>query len=149
MKTMEKINRMAVQVVSNLQVFPPGDSKDSKVSLYKKGKVSAETFAQGIKRIKAAFPKLPALWYELLDEMLDVEKFTDERFKDSVYHLIKNCPYPEPTIANIISFDKHIILFTYDELIKMSNDFSPDSRRVFLNKYELADNNSKLWKLKN
>ena len=88
------------------------------VSIYGKGKVCGEAFAQGCKRIRAAFSKLPDGWYSVLDEMLDVEGFTDKRFKDAVFNLIKCCKYPEPTIAEIIGFDHSFKLYTYYEMLE-------------------------------
>lgn len=94
------------------------ETKSNELSIYKSGKVSAETFAYGVKKIKDAFPKLPASWFLVLDEMVDEEKFSEERFKDAVNSLIKNCVYPEPTIANIISFDRTVKVYTYHELME-------------------------------
>jgi len=89
-------------------------------SIYGLGTVTPEAFAQGVKRIKQAFPKLKAPWYEILGEMLSENEFTDERFKDAVFNLINTCQYPEPTIANILSFDK--MYFTYTQVVKLCQD---------------------------
>lgn len=115
------------------------------VSIYGQGKVSTKTFAECIIRIKKAFPDLPDGWYDILEELLDAEKFTDKRFIDAAKNLIINCQYPKPTIANILSYDKKMQLYTYDELIKLTTDLSNESRRLFLQKYEIKDNIRKLW----
>ena len=99
-----------------------------------------------IVNLKRAFPKLPEGWYKLLEEMIDEEKFTDQRFTDAVKNLIKNCLYPEPTIANILSFDKMSKLYTYNELLEISKDYSNENRKSFLNKFEIIDTVKKLWR---
>jgi len=90
--------------------------QDREVSLYGEGNVSAETFTIGAARIKQAFPKLPIGWYKILETMIDEENFTDKRFADSVNNLIKTCPFPEPTIANILGYDKKVKIYTYNEV---------------------------------
>ena len=96
-------------------------SGSQEVSLYKPGEVSAEAFAHGARRIKDAFPKLPANWYSVLEEMIDEERFDDLKFKDAVINLIKTCPYPEPTIANILGYDKKVRIYSYQELLEKHN----------------------------
>ena len=76
------------------------------VSIYKPGTISPKVLAEGIGMIVSSFPKLSAGWYEVLKAMLVEEQFNDVRFFDAVKNLIKTSVYPEPTIANIISFDK-------------------------------------------
>jgi len=105
------------------------------ISIYKPGKVSAKCFALNIAKIKSAFPKLTAGWYKILEQMIDAENFTDGKLNDAVYNLIRHCQYPEPTIANIVSFDKTIKTYLYDDLLKQTNDFSPERRKRYLLNY--------------
>jgi hypothetical protein len=37
----------------------------------------------------------------------------------AVAHVIDTCVYPKPTVANFISFDRHIKLFTYTDITGM------------------------------
>lgn len=108
--------------MQELQQNGLSEIKSNEISIYKSGKVSAETFAYGSKKIQDAFPKLHAGWFKILDQMIDEEKFSEERFRDAVNFLIKNCIYPEPTIANIISFDKTVKVFTISELKEKFKD---------------------------
>ncbi len=103
----------------NLQGSQQEDSLESNqnaLSIYGSGKVTAKTLTDCIIEIKKSFPKLPIGWYDVLERMLDEEKFTDQRLIDATKSLIKNCVYPEPTIANIISYDRLVKVFTYSEL---------------------------------
>ena len=59
--------------------------------------------------------------------MAKEEKFTDERFRDSVHCVIKTCIYPTPTIAQFISFDKRVKVFKYPEIVKMVEDGDPNA----------------------
>jgi hypothetical protein len=72
--------------------------------------------------IAKAFPQLPGGFYEVLNRRLKEKEFTDERLKDAVNHVIDTCQYPVPTVANFISYDKCIQIFTYADLVKQLND---------------------------
>jgi hypothetical protein len=120
----------------------------SEISLYGEGKVSASGFALNIVKLKRAFPKLPDGWYTILEEMLDEEKFTDQRLTDAVNHLIKTSIYPEPTIANLLTFDRKAKIWTYEEALAFSNDFSTERRRKFWEGLEVYDQEKKLWREK-
>lgn len=118
------------------------------LSIYAKGKVSAECLAKNIVKLKMAFPKLPGGWYSILEEMLDDEQFSNDRLNDAVKNLIKVCQYPEPTVANLLSYDKKIKLYTYENLLSMSNELSVEGRKKFWDKYEIHDKERKIWKEK-
>lgn len=76
----------------------------------------------GITRIKKAFPSLPIEFYEILKERIQSKGFTDIRFMDAVNNVIDSCVYPHPTIAQFISWDKRIPMFTYDQVLKKFNE---------------------------
>ncbi len=115
--------------------------KDNSISIYGKGEVTPEVLAMGVIAIKKAFPKLGSGWYDTLEECLNEVAFTDDRFAKSIKNLILTCPYPEPAIANITSYDQRMKLFTYaqflDETAKMSSQmrlmWQEDHPRVKLN----------------
>lgn len=71
--------------------------------------------------------------------MLDEEKFTDKKLTDAVKNLIKTCQYPEPTIANILGYDKRIKAYTWDELAIISNNYSPGMRERFWQQYLIVN----------
>jgi hypothetical protein len=106
------------------------------LSLYSYGKVTTAVFIECVSEIKKSFPKLPNGWYDVLEKMLDEEKFSNERFIDATKSLIKNCVYPEPTIANIIGYDKTIKVYTYNDLLEHSKDFAPSTRSEYLNTFD-------------
>lgn len=67
-------------------------------------------------KLKQAFPQLPTGFYDVLLDRIKDKGFTDQRLKDAINNLIDNFTYPVPTIANVVSFDKRIKLYTYSDL---------------------------------
>ncbi|NWF87918.1 MAG: hypothetical protein HXY50_00485 [Ignavibacteriaceae bacterium] len=108
---------------------------ESEISLYGHGKVSIKVLTECVIKLKKSFPKLPIGFYDVLEQLLDEEKFTDKRLIDATNNLIKTCQYPEPTIANILGYDKKIKIYTWDELAKISCDYGPEARKRFWDQY--------------
>lgn len=70
-------------------------------------------------RIKAAFPQLDTGFYTVLMERVKDLKIPDKRLVAAVKHVIDNCEYPTPTIAQFIKFDRKVKLYTYDQYTKL------------------------------
>lgn len=98
---------------------------ENELSVYK-GDLTLKTIALSVAKIKKSFPSLPEGFYEIFAERLKANSFTDDRLKDAVAHVIDICPYPTPTIANFISFDKKIKLNNYEEMIKKVSEFGQE-----------------------
>jgi hypothetical protein len=132
------IKAMAQQSTS-LQKLSRGVQQELKqsnqLSIYGLGEVSALTLAACVSEIKKAFPELPNGWYDVLEKMLDGEGFTNERLIDATKALIRTCPYPKPTIANLIGFDKRVKVYTYPELLEHKKDSSAIERREYLESF--------------
>lgn len=92
------------------------------LSIYS-GKLSTKVIIDNVKKIKQAFPSLPNGFYDILSDRLKNCNFSDERINDAVNNVIDNCVYPQPTIAQFISFDRRIKLYTYEEMINKVNGF--------------------------
>ena len=114
---METIKITAEQLLNNSQQSLSEDLDKKEISLYGEGEVSSKVLANCFIDLQQAFPKLPVGWYNILEKLLDTEKFTDKRLMDATNNLIKTCIYPEPTIANILGYDKKMRLYTYEEAI--------------------------------
>lgn len=82
--------------------------------------------AQQQVKIAVAFPELQKEFYDLLNDSLKRNGFTDKRLTDAVNFVIDNFKYPKPRIADFISYDQRIAVLTYHELINKvtSNDAS-------------------------
>lgn len=87
----------------------------NELSIYR-GELSDYTLATELKKLSVSFPQLEATFFNVLAERVKANGFTDERLKDSIGFLIDNFTYPKPSIANIISFDKRIKLYDYEEV---------------------------------
>ena len=99
-----------------LQNISVTDRGEMSISSYT-GQLSTRTVIDLVKKIKAAFPNLPAGFYDVLSERAKDQGFSNTRFIDAVNHVIDTCRYPTPTIADFIGFDKRINLFSYWEYI--------------------------------
>ena len=92
--------------------------QESSISVYS-GQLTAQTIVTEVKKMKAAFPELPAGFYEILSQRVKANKFCDARLTDAVNNLIDNFTYPRPTIADVISYDKRVRLYTYAQVCEL------------------------------
>jgi hypothetical protein len=67
---------------------------------------------------------LPVEFFDILSNRLKENNFNDERLRDAVNHVIDNCIYPTPTIAQFIGFDKKIKLYTYNQVLKLNDELT-------------------------
>lgn len=111
-----------------------------------------------MKKVRAAFPSLPKEFYLVLHDRVVSKEMTAQQLIDSVNRVIDTCHYPTPTIADFVSHDIKIKLYTYYEMIKMVeewggeiwNDYTPvtmpgSKRKLWAakkqaEKYNLNDN---------
>ena len=109
--------------------------KDGKayVSVYS-GELTQPEMARYMARLKIAFPSLPKDFYMLLGERMKEKGFSDEKMKDAIHYVIDNCRYPVPTIAEFLSYDKVVKLYSYKEATEMATShkasFEDFERRV-------------------
>ena len=96
------------------------ERREDSVSIYK-GELTTKNIINRTKDIKAAFPQLPPEFFDILAKRVKANKFSDARLNDAVGNLIDTCRYPLPTIADVISFDKRVKLYTYSELTAKVN----------------------------
>lgn len=104
------------------------------ISLYI-DELTTQGIVSGIKRIKLAFPQLESGFYDVLTDMVREDQFTDQRFKDSVDHVIRTCVYPQPTIAQFLSFDRKVKILTYNDMCKLVVEFG----RTIWEDYNIVD----------
>lgn len=90
----------------------------TEISIYQ-GPLTPKCVVSEISKVRAAFPNLPQTFFDLLAERVAVNGFSDERLKAAVGYLIDNCPYPNPSIANIISFDKKYKIYRHSDVLEM------------------------------
>ncbi len=106
---------------------------NNEISIYQNGQLTKESFAKDTARILQAFPKMPIEMFNLLKDRFKENNFTDERLKDSVSHVIDTYQGWDklPNIANFIQFDKKIKIYTNQELLEITKDYSSELRRDY------------------
>lgn len=93
------------------------------VSVYA-GELSKICIAKNVVKLKQAFPSLPPEFFNVFSERIKAHNYSDKRLTDAIAHVIDNCVYPSPTIAQFISFDKKIKLYTYDDIVKLNDSMN-------------------------
>jgi len=101
-------------------------------------------------KIQKAFPSLSPGFFEVFNEILKENGFSDSRLKDSVKHVIENCVYPTPTIAQFLSWDKRIKVLTYEDMVSKANEFGGDKTagKILTSQYkpiQFPDREKKVW----
>ena len=104
-----------------------------------------ESFPNIVNRIKKAFPKLESGWFEILLERVIANNFTKEILEEAVNNVIDICQYSEPTIAMILSYKKSNKVYTYEELLEISKDYTPEQRKKFFANYYKPDKSKDEW----
>lgn len=94
---------------------------NNSISVYG-GELTARCITYNVKKISYAF-NLPAGFYDVLSDRIKSNGFDDKRLEDAVNHVIDNCKYPTPTISDFISFDKRVSIYSYNDIVKLSNEF--------------------------
>ena len=111
-----------VPLIRNLPNSLPKNSEFSgEVSIYNGG-LTAQILVKNIATIKKSFPNLPVGFYDVLTDRLKANGFTDERLTDAVAHVIDTCHYPNPTIAQFISFDRKYKVYSYEEMLRKGDE---------------------------
>lgn len=104
------------------------------------GELNTPAIIEGVKKIKAAFPSLPAGFYDVFADRIKDNGFNDDRLRDAVNHVIDNCRYPNPSIADFISFDKRIEVLSYSQILEKMDKIGPsvwkDYKAVMLGGYK-------------
>jgi hypothetical protein len=114
------------------------------LSVYSDDRVNTQTIIKAFADIKQAFPSLPRGFYDILDDRVKANKFTNQRLKDCVAFVIDNCMYPTPTIANFISYDKTVKLFKYEDILNMADKFGADTWHDYKS-IQLQGMSKKVW----
>ena len=130
--------------MQNLPEYSPSTSPQiiasNSISLYQ-DPFSIPVAMEQFKKLKQAFPQLPAGFYDVLLDRIKDNGFTDQRLKDAINHLIDNFTYPVPSVANIVGFDKRVKLLTYGQLIEIQER----TGRAFQDYCKVRKNGKLFW----
>ena len=86
------------------------------LSLYQDTYATPDNIASAIKRLRGAFPKMGGEFFDILYERIDKNKFTKQRLEDAVNNVLDNFRYKELNVADIVSYDKRVRLYTYTQI---------------------------------
>ena len=111
----------------------------NEISLYSGDPATRDQIKSEVKKLSAAFPEVTNDFIILLAERISDNEFTAQRVKDAINHVIDNSPYKRPAIADIISFDRKIKLFTFNEIQEKCTPTHPA-----FEKYERIEINGKI-----
>lgn len=89
------------------------------MSIYRGQPATPDEIAVGLTRLRVAFPKMAPEFFSLLSERIVANRFTGDRLKDAVNHLIDNFSYRELNVSDIVKYDKRCRLYTYNEVCSM------------------------------
>ena len=153
---MENLPTTREELMNSFSKSLPHISQGNEISTYNGNIISNEAIVRYSVKIRHAFPALPPEYYNVLLEMVKEEGFTDGRFRDAVHHVIKTCIYPTPTIAQFISFDRRIKIYTYSEYCKLCDqgdgkNYQPvalagNIKPVWAHINDINQYNLKIWK---
>jgi len=111
-----------VQQMQNLSNCSPQSTELSiergEVSLYDDALAGPKDIVDASVKIKKSFPLLPMGFYDMFDIRIRETGFTAQRLTDAVNFVIDNCIYPQPTIANFISYDRTVKFKTHEQMCK-------------------------------
>lgn len=87
----------------------------NEISIYD-DKLTENVVMLELKKLSVSFPDLKGEFFTVLSERLVKNGFTDSRLKDAIGFVIDNCTYKKPSIANIISYDKTVKLYSHNDV---------------------------------
>lgn len=109
---------------------------ENEISLYS-GPLTPRALVECSVKMQKAFPSLTPGFFEVLNERIKENGFSDSRLKDAVDYVVDNCIYPAPTIAQFISWDRRIKVLTFEDMIKKVNELGGDAiaGKIFAKQY--------------
>ena len=113
------------------------------ISKYGIGQITKEDWVKCSAKITAVFKGVDQPFLNVLKEYFFKNNFTNERMIDAVDHVIGNCQYPTPTVAQFISFDKKVKLFDYNQACDYVSRYGGDFTKWF----ESVDIDGKSWRV--
>lgn len=94
--------------------------KRTEISLYEGGQPPDKDFVGNeMKRLKAAFKQLDAQYFVVLMERIKDKKMTCDQLHDAISKVIDNCIYPIPGMAEILSFDHRVKIYTHKQVVNI------------------------------
>ena len=143
-KNSENSQNSLQKISQTIPTFFKKKENHFEISTYQ-GELTKKGITENLALIKAAFPKLENMYFNILKTMLKEDNFCDERLKDAVYHVIKTCVYPEPTIANFLSYDKNFKVYDYNQYLKLVDELGAKTSDLYKSVRFNNEQNKPVW----
>lgn len=130
MEQQEQVRNNLPELFSNTSGSLIKNGNVYEMSIFK-GNLTNQTIIECTRKIKIAFPNLSVQFYDILFERIKDKQFNDERLIAAVNHVIDTCTYPNPAVAQFLSFDKHIELLDYTEYCNFSTENGNKGNRFY------------------
>ena len=109
----ERINtNIAIKEKAELQVI------EGKISIYTGKAADKIDVIRKVNEISEIFPKIGDAKLRILTSYFIKNNFTLQRINDSIDKVATTCIYPEPQLAEFLSFDKSIKTYKYSDILK-------------------------------
>lgn len=112
MKNLQKLSENTSQLIRKKDYY--------ETSIYE-GELTTKCIIENTAKLKKSFPALSKEFFDVFADRIKENNFNDNRLKDAINFVIDTCVYPNPNIAQFISFDKNIKLYNYYDIIKMND----------------------------
>ena len=100
-----------------------GKTVRDEISLYEGGDQPDIGFIENeMKRLKFAFSQLSREYFIILNERIVDKKMTKEQVHDAISRVIDTCVYPVPGMAEILSYDRRVKLYTHKQVLAKINE---------------------------
>jgi hypothetical protein len=70
------------------------------------------------KRLQSCFPQIPTGMVVVMAQRVLAKQMSAQQLTDAIDNLIDNYKYPVPTVAEVLSWDKKVKLYTHAEVVK-------------------------------
>lgn len=103
----------------NLAILPDGrairsvDENTCEVTTYKGQPANETEISDAVSTLKMCYPAMKAETMSILCSRWRDERWTAQRITDAIKNLVDTCRYPTFQIADIMSFDRPMKLYTY------------------------------------
>lgn len=89
------------------------------ISVYKGIPATEDELKECLSCLPLNFPSIKGEQIALISAILQKNKFTIERAKDAVLHVLENCRFRTPIASDFTRYDKVIKLYSYGDCVRM------------------------------
>jgi hypothetical protein len=103
----------------------------TEISLYNDQPAETDHIKNECRRLQLVFPVIKAEFILIMAERIKARKMTGKQLTDAIDNLIDNFKYQHPTVADVVSWDRRIKLYSYDEAVNHANKIGGYLSEIF------------------